>query len=454
MTPLTVDAGNLFRDEAEGGMLTRTRLADDLGARFRVALDEVAARRESGEMGFFSLPGDREAVQRVASVAESFGQWFEALVVVGIGGSSLGAKAIADALLGPFWNEHSNAEREHFPRLYFLENVDPDTVTALLRRLDPRRTLFNVVSKSGSTAETMAQYLVLEGVLRQVLDPERVPGHFLFTTDPERGALRSLARDRGIPTLDVPPAVGGRFSVLSPVGLLPAAVVGVDIAALLDGAGEMEERCRTPDLAENPAGLFATLLHAAHQEEGRSIHVFMPYADRLRTLGLWFQQLWAESLGKARDREGNEVHTGPTPIAALGAVDQHSLLQLLMEGPDDKVVCFLRVLGRQDPVAIPASHPAIPELAYLGGHTLEVLLETERQATAEALLRAGRPSMTLSVERLDARTMGELFMFFQVATVFAGALYGVDPLDQPGVELGKVLTYGMLGREGYNESST
>jgi len=454
MTPLTIDADKFFRDEAEGGVLTRTRLDGDLGARFRGALDEVAARRESGEMGFFSLPGDREAVRRIAAVAESFGQWFEALVVVGIGGSSLGAKAIADALLGPFWNEHSNAEREHFPRLYFLENVDPDTVKALLRRIDPRRTLFNVVSKSGSTAETMAQYLVLEGVLRQVLDPDRVSGHLLFTTDPERGALRSLARDRGIPTLDVPPNVGGRFSVLSPVGLLPAAVVGVDIAALLDGAGEMQERCRTPDLAENPAGLFATLLHAAHGEEGRSIHVFMPYADRLRTLGLWFQQLWAESLGKARDRDGNEVHTGPTPIAALGAVDQHSLLQLLMEGPDDKVVCFLRVVGREDPVEIPASHSGIPELAYLGGHTLEVLLETERRATADALFRAGRPSMTLSVERLDARTMGELFMFFQIATVLAGALYGVDPLDQPGVELGKVLTYGMLGREGYGEDLT
>jgi glucose-6-phosphate isomerase len=404
-------------------------------------------------MGFSDLPYAREAMEGVREVADSFGQWFEALVVVGIGGSSLGARAIADALLGPFWNELSAEEREHFPRLYFLENVDPDTTTALLDRLDLRKTLFNIVSKSGSTAETMAQYLVIERRLREVLDEQTLSGHLLFTTDPKSGALRQLAGERGIPALEVPPNVGGRFSVLSSVGLLPAGVVGMDLAELLAGAAEMDERCRAEELEENPAGLFATLLHAAHMESGRGTHVFMPYGDRLRTLGLWFQQLWAESLGKAHDRQGKIVNVGPTPIAALGAVDQHSLLQLLMEGPDDKVVCFLRVESRPDPVAIPMSHPEIGALAYLGGHTLDELLETERKATAEALRRSGRPSLTISLDRVDARGLGGLFMLFQIATAYAGELYGVDPFDQPGVELGKVLTYGMLGREGYPLSS-
>ncbi|MEX0856083.1 MAG: glucose-6-phosphate isomerase [Gemmatimonadota bacterium] len=453
MTRILLDPSNLLDTGLAEDGIAEVRLGEDLGERFAAAHAEVEARRESGEMGFFSLPTARESMEGIREVADSFGQWFEALVVVGIGGSSLGARAITDALLGPFWNERSNEGREHFPRVYFLENVDPDTTRALLERLDLKRTLFNIVSKSGSTAETMAQYLVIEAAVRQALDGEAASGHLLFTTDPESGALRALARERGIPALEIPPAVGGRFSVLSSVGLLPAAIVGVDVSELLEGAAEMDARCRTAQLSENPAGLFATLLHAAHTEAGRSIHVFMPYGDRLRTLGLWFQQLWAESLGKARDRSGTLVHTGPTPLAALGAVDQHSLLQLLMEGPNDKVVCFLRIEDSEDAVEIPTSHPQVSAFSYLGGHTLAELLETERRATAEALRQAGRPSLTLSVERLDARALGGLFMLLQIATVYAGALYGVDPLDQPGVELGKVLTYGMLGREGYPLSS-
>jgi glucose-6-phosphate isomerase len=293
----------------------------------------------------------------------------------------------------------------------------------------------------------MAQYLVVEAALREVLEPEQVAGHFLFTTDPEVGALRALARERGVLALELPSRVGGRFSVLSSVGLLPGAVIGVEIADLLAGAAEMDRLCRNERIPENPAGLLATCLHWAQVEGGRPIHVFMPYSDRLRTFGLWFQQLWAESLGKARSRDGELVYTGPTPVAALGAVDQHSLLQLLMEGPDDKAVCFLRVKERNDAVPIPNSESPHPSLTYLGGHSLEKLLEVERRATAEALRRVGRPSLTVEVERLDARSLGGLFMLFQIATVYAGALYGVDPLDQPGVELGKVITREMLAAE-------
>jgi len=248
--------------------------------------------------------------------------------------------------------------------------------------------------------------------------------------------------------LPVPENVGGRFSVLSPVGLLPAAVCGIDPTALLAGAAAMEQRCRTDVLTENPAGLLACLLHHADQVHGRSIHVLMPYADRLRSVGMWFQQLWAESLGKARTLDGALRPTGPTPLAALGATDQHSLLQLLMEGPHDKVVLFVAVDDVGVDVSIPARHPEIPALSYLGGHTLGELLSAERSATAEALRREGRPNATFTLPRVDARSLGELLMLFQIATVYAGALYGVDPLDQPGVELGKVLTYGLMGREG------
>jgi glucose-6-phosphate isomerase len=449
VTPVTLRYGNMLAPRIGKGGVDPARLEGDLAEAFTRAHQEVEARRESGEMGFFLLPYAAETRKQVQELADSFGQWFEVVVVVGIGGSSLGGRAVAEALLGALWNLRTPEEREHFPRLFFLENADPDATAELLAHLDLGRTLFNVVSKSGSTAETMAQFLVLEEAVRAALGEEHVRGHFLFTTDPEDGVLRALARERDIPTLPVPPQVGGRFSVLSPVGLLPAAVTGVDVEALLEGAAEMEARCRTSHLAENPAGLLAALLHRADVEAGQGIHVFMPYGDRLRALALWFQQLWAESLGKARDREGREVHSGPTPLAALGAVDQHSLLQLLMEGPWNKVVCFLRVGERPEAVPIPSSHPDEPALSYLGGHSLEALLDTELRATAEALRREGRPSLLLEVERLDARALGGLFMLLEIATVYAGALYGVDPLDQPGVELGKRLTYGLLGREGH-----
>lgn len=450
MSPVRIDPSNMLSSNVGGSGVSPGRLEGELAERFSRVHETIGTRRSAGEIGFFDLPGQREAQARVQEVADSFGQWFESLVVVGIGGSSLGARAIFEALRGPFWNELQDEARDHFPRLYFLENVDPDTTSALLDHLDLRRTLFNIVSKSGSTAETMAQFLVVEQALRAELGEEKLGGHLLFTTDPERGVLRELARERGIPALEVPPSVGGRFSVLSAVGLLPAAVVGVDVSELLRGAAEVEEQCRTAMLADNPAGLLATLLHDADRTGQRPTHVFMPYGDRMRALALWFQQLWAESLGKALDLDGNAVHTGPTPIAALGAVDQHSLLQLLMEGPSDKVVCFVRVQSREDPVEIPGGgYEATPALSYLGGHTLEELLDTERKATAEALRRNGRPSLTLEVERLDARALGGLFMLLQIATVYAGELYGVNPLDQPGVELGKELTYGLFGRKGY-----
>ncbi|MBT8403072.1 MAG: glucose-6-phosphate isomerase, partial [Gemmatimonadetes bacterium] len=311
----------------------------DLQRRFESALETVAAWKEEGRLGFLDLPYARDTSRRVAELAESFGQWFEDVVVLGIGGSGLGAIALREALLGPGWNERDDEERGYYPRLHVLDNPDPATVDALLGRLDLRKTLFVVISKSGSTAETMAQYLVARERVGLVVDPESLRGHFLFITDPEKGVLRTIADAEGIPTLPVPDNVGGRFSVLSPVGLLPAAVCGIDIEALLDGAAEMEAACREPAPARNPAGALATLLHSADTEYGQSIHVLMAYADRLRAFTLWFQQLWAESLGKVKG-DGN---VGPTPLPAVGATDQHAQVQLFMEGPRDKVVVFLAV---------------------------------------------------------------------------------------------------------------
>ncbi len=445
---LRLDYANLLAPHVRGGV-DPDRLAGEMAARFREAHAAVQSRRASGDMGFFDLPYATDTLGRVQELADGFGQWFEDVVVLGIGGSGLGTVAVRDALLGPYWNERSDDERDHFPRLHVLDNPDPFTLQRLLDRLDLAKVLFNVVSKSGSTAETMAQYLVTRARVEATVGEAHARGHFLFTTDPSKGALRQIADAEGIPTAPVPENVGGRFSVLSPVGLLPAAICGVDVGALVAGAAWMEKRCATDDLSANPAGVLATLLHACDTEQGRPIHVLMPYADRLRSTALWFQQLWAESLGKAHGLDGEARPTGPTPVAAVGATDQHSLLQLLMEGPQDKVVLLVAVDDPGGDVTIPERHPEISALSYLGGHTLGGLLSAERRATAEALRREGRPNATFLLPRVDARALGALFMVLQIATVYAGALYGVDPLDQPGVELGKVLTYGLMGREGF-----
>jgi glucose-6-phosphate isomerase len=445
---LVLDYGRMLATATAGRGIDPHRV-DAMAARFREVHAGVAAQRTAGKLGFFELPYERAVVDQIRSFGDGLGQSFQNVVVLGIGGSALGTTALQHALLRPQWNELDDERRDYFPRLYVLDNVDPTTIEPLLDRLDPATTLFNVISKSGATAETMAQFLIVRERLRAALD-DGYRGHLLFITDPERGVLRRIANEENIPTLAIPPGVGGRFSVLSAVGLLPAALVGIDITALLAGAAAMDERCNTDALRDNPAALFAVLQYLAHTDRSAPVHVMMAYSDRLYGIADWFRQLWAESLGKAVDRAGNEVFRGPTPIKALGATDQHSQVQLYMEGPFDKTITFLTARQSGTDLGIPNSYPDVAELGYLGGRTLGELLDAERQATSAALTARGRMNMTIELPRIDARAIGELFMMLQIATVYAGALYDVDPLDQPGVELGKQLTYGLMGRAGYD----
>jgi glucose-6-phosphate isomerase len=448
MTRLTLDYGNMMAPRLGGRGVDPARLLA-LQDRFADVHADVRRRRDGGELGFYQLLDPSELPDRIQTFAEGPGQAFENVVVLGIGGSALGATALLHALRGPDWNERDDEARDHFPRLFVLDNVDPDSVAALLDRIDVRRTLFNVISKSGTTAETMAQFLVVRERLQQAIDdPAGYRRHLLFTTDPERGVLRDIAHRESIATLPIPAAVGGRFSVLSAVGLFPAAMVGIDVRALLEGARAMDRRCDHGTLSDNPAGLFAALQWLADRESGAPIHVMMPYSDRLYAMADWYRQLWAESLGKQRSLAGADVFVGPTPVRALGVTDQHSQVQLYIEGPFDKTVTFLAVGERARDVAIPRFYEDVEALGYLGGHTLGDLLDAERRATAAALAERGRMNMTVTLPRVDEPALGELFMMLEIATVHAGALYDVDPLDQPGVELGKQLTYGLMGRPG------
>ena len=431
---------------AVAGAISDSALAS-AGRVFTAAHDRIARRRKDAELGFLDLPDDGQQVRDCHELARwATDRGVRDVVVLGIGGSALGPIALRTALLPPSWNLLSAAHRDGRPRLHVLDNVDPSTMKSLLDRVELGATLFVVTSKSGGTAETMAQYLVVRDRLDAAGRPAR--DHLVFVTDPEKGALRKIARDDHVTALAVPPNVGGRFSVLSPVGLLPAALTGVDTAALLGGAREMRTRCEQANWAGNPAGAFAVLQWLADTQYGRRGQVFMPYSDRLRDMAAWFVQLWAESLGKVRP-DGAPV--GPTPIAALGATDQHSQVQLFMEGPNDKTVTFVTTDDAGDDLVIPSRHSDLPDLAYLGGHTLGELLRVEQRATAGALAARGRMSMTLNLGALDAYNVGGLIMMLEMATAYAGELYGVNAFDQPGVELGKRFTYGMFGRPGFEE---
>ncbi|GAB4249958.1 MULTISPECIES: glucose-6-phosphate isomerase [Deferrisoma] len=413
------------------------------------AHERLGARRRSGEMGFYDLPLDRPGLRESLELAGRFRGAYQNLLVLGIGGSALGTLAVHRAL-GSALHNHLPPERRGGMRLFVCDNVDPETIADLLDWLDPRETAVNVISKSGGTAETLAQFLAVHAWLAGAVGSEGARDRLVVTTDPEKGFLRQYARREGVAALDVPPNVGGRFSVLTPVGLFPLACAGVDVEGLLDGAAAAEPVATRPDPWDNPAYLFG-LVHALFYRRGRPVHVMMPYSDALRDVADWFRQLWAESLGKRLSTDGREVFVGPTPVKALGTTDQHSQVQLYMEGPHDKVVTFLEVGEGRRNLGCPPLPQGADEVAYLAGRSLGELLRAEKRATEAALAENGRPNLTFFLPRVDPGTLGQILYLLEVATVFTGEVLGVNPLDQPGVELGKRLTFALMGRPGYAE---
>ncbi|BCA80051.1 glucose-6-phosphate isomerase [Desulfuromonas sp. AOP6] len=409
---------------------------------------QLMAARQQGSLPFYDLPFDRATLEEVITLAADLRRDFDDLVVLGIGGSALGTLALFRALRPFHHNLLSSAKRGSYPRLHVLDNVDPAGVAQTLDLLDPLRTVFLIISKSGTTVETMSQFAIARQWAAGVCGKE-VNRHFILITDPDKGVLRRLADEQGYRSLSIPAEVGGRFSVFTPVGLLPLAAVGVDVRELLAGAMAMEKRATLEDFRRNPAYINAALQYLAYRKN-MPISVMMPYSDGLRDMADWYRQLWAESLGKKYGLDGQVIHVGPTPVKALGTTDQHSQVQLYMEGPFDKVVTFLALDDYGADLIIPAV-PGAPELDYLQGKTLAELIRSEQKATAMALSTNGRPNCTLTLPDLSAHSLGALVYMLEVQTVFAGGLFGVDPLDQPGVEEGKEYTYALMGRKGYDQ---
>jgi len=424
--------------------------------RLERARQQVLAKAGTGMLGWTELPGQDS--QPYVEFSGACAGEYEDLLVVGIGGSALGTIALATALLPFGWNELDRESRRGSPRLHVLDNVDPDETAGILDRLDLERTLVNVISKSGTTAETMAGYLVVRERLEAALGADAVSKHLVFTTDATKGTLRALGETMGVRMFELPDGVGGRFSVLSAVGLVPAALLAMDVESLLAGAAHMAQKISKTSAWENPACLFAGVQYLEDTLFGRRVSVMMPYSARLRDVADWYRQLWAESLGKAVDRQGRPVVVGPLPVKSLGVTDQHSQLQLYAEGPDDKVITFLGVGQFEETVTIPGMQAQgkkeaeeAEALSYLSGHTLADLMWAEQRATAWALAQRGRPSLTVTLPRVDAFSVGGLLYMLQMATAIAGELYDVDAFDQPGVELSKKATYALMGRPGHEE---
>ncbi|MBU2550836.1 MAG: glucose-6-phosphate isomerase [Proteobacteria bacterium] len=445
---IELDFNNVMTHAVGGENGLKADDIDELKPIFTEAHKDLMNRRKDGNLPFYDLPFQTKDLRRLRRTAEDIRKRVENFVVLGIGGSALGTRAVFRALRPLFHNMLPRAKRR-FPRLFVADNVDPEGMASLLSLVDPRHTMFNVVSKSGTTAETMSQFMVVYDQIRRSLGKSSLKDHVIFTTDPEKGILRTMAEEMGFQTCDVPAGVGGRFSVFTPVGLLPLAVAGVNVAEMLRGAAAAEESCTRAALWNNPAYLFAAVNYALRQKRGRNILVMMPYADSLSEVADWFAQLWAESLGKRLSTDGRVVMAGQTPVKAVGVTDQHSQVQLYMEGPQDKVVVFIASSAYRADVKIPHLFKDQKDLAYLGGHTMGELIQAEQAATAKALTAAGRPNMTLRLPKITPASVGYLLYMLEVATVVSGYLYDIDPLDQPGVELGKRFTYGLMGRPGF-----
>lgn len=388
-------------------------------------------------------------VKEFASIVEGR---FDNILVLGIGGSTLGGLAVTEALLKPYWNYLTDEQRNNLPRIFFLDNIDPDSINGILEVLDLKKTLVNVITKSGDTAETMSQFMVIKDLMEKTLG-EDYRRNIIATTDKKMGILRQLADQEGYKIFYVPDDIGGRFSIFSSVGLVPFALVGLDIDKIINGIKDIDLELKNIDIHQNIAAQYALIHYLMDTKKGKNITVLMPYSSRLKYIPDWYVQLIAESLGKAVNKNGEIVHAGLTPLKAFGATDQHTKLQLFNEGPNDKVITFIRVGNFDTTLEIPKIFE-YTGIGYLGGKTVNDLMDAEADSTSVTLSDNQRPTLTLTIDMIDEYHIAQLLYMLEVQTAIAGELYNINTFDQPGVEQVKNYMYALMGRAGYEGSAT
>jgi len=371
-------------------------------------LKKIHSKKE----GFYTVIDDAKVLKEIEKFAKNVKGKYENIVVLGIGGSALGAICLRQALKGLFDNKK--------PKLYVLDNIDPKLICEFDKAVNYKKTLFLVITKSGTTPETIGQYYYFRNQInKKKLDPKK---HFVFVTDPNEGRLREIAKKEKITSFGIPKNVGGRFSVLTAVGLLPAALIGLNIRKLVSGGQKMRDKFVSEKAENNLPFKLASLQYLLYKK-GQTINVLMPYSQKLIGFADWFRQLYAESLGK----KGK----GITPVNALGVTDQHSQLQLYNDGPNDKLIIFLEVENSGEEIAIPNFQKKL---------SFNKLFKIEKDAASKALTKTGHPNITIKIDTVDEENIGELFMLFEGATAFLGEFMGINAFDQPGVELAKSLT--------------
>ncbi len=425
-----------------------------LEPKVKAAVKSLQKNRGKEMTGWYDLPYEKNQIKKLLASARRKRGRYNDIIVLGIGGSALGTTAMKTALLHPYHNMIDRSQRKGVPRLHVLDNVDPVYIARMFDDvIDIRKTLFIVISKSGATTETMSQFMIVYDLVESYLGEKAVNKHIIAITDEEEGHLRPIADEFGLESYIIDKEVGGRFSVLSPVGLLPASLCGIDVRALLKGAARMDERCKNPSLFKNPAAMYAAVHYLANTKLKTSMSVMMPYANALKDVADWYCQLWAESLGKAVDKKNKTVNVGQTPIKSLGATDQHSQAQLYREGPYDKIITFIGTEKFSTSLDMPNVFEEVDAMNYLAGKGLDTLINAEREATTLAMNDANRMNLTINMPKIDEESIGQLFFSLQVATAISGELYGIDTFNQPGVEASKVATYALLGRKGYEKEA-
>jgi glucose-6-phosphate isomerase len=414
------------------------------------AIQELANLKDQNIIGFTELPNDKKIKKDVEETFNKIKDWADTLVIIGIGGSSLGNKCLHMALndyCGFYKSKNSSPNK----KVFILDNLCSSDIHNLLNQIDLKSTVFNVISKSGSTLESISNFLIFYDLVKQKCN-KPVSKHFIFTTTVGKGDLYKLAKNEGMLTLNIPNNVGGRYSVLSAVGLLSALFADLDINAILEGAKLAYSYCWDNSIENNPAATAALLYYLFIAKIKKNSHVFWAYSSKLDGLCQWFSQLWAESLGKCIMYRKRKIHIGQSPIPTIGPRDQHSLWQLYLDGPADKIYTLIKTKTYPYDVVISNDLPNLESFSLLKNYSINYIVSKEQQAIEFVLAQNGRPFICFELDKIDEYHMGQLLYLLEFITSLTGLMLKIDPFNQPAVEKGKIITYALLNHPHYQSN--